>query len=221
MQTDLLSTQPDERAESVSTQEVGKPTESAPMEETATLKPSPMAAKKRSKLVIASIGMGLFGVLLLVSFAWVGYWAYTLNTQLTAIQQQFTALQSEYAKLRTEHTILTSEHDKLNAELSQTKADLEKANTDLTTAQADLSKFKNQGEKLDAQIEAAGKLAEVLFVISMSDNPSDVFKVDGLIKETNNQQLIDKWNTFTRTPSEDGLNAFMEYLILAIRNSVR
>lgn len=220
MQTNLLSAQPDEPTESLSSQAVAKPTESTPVEETTTLKPPPVA-KKRSKLIIASIGLGLFMVLLLVSFAWVGYWAYTLNTELTAAQQQFSMLQTEYDKLKSEHSTLTLEHEKLNAELSQTKTDLEKANTDLTTAQADLSKSKDQGEKLDAQIDAAGKLAEVLFVFSMSDDPSDVFKVDELIKDTNNQQLIDKWNTFTRTPSDDALSAFMEYLILAVRNSVR
>ena len=210
MQTNLLPTQQNEEMESLSPQDVVKPPES-----------TPLVKKKRSKLIIAWIGLGLFAVLFLLSFAWVGYWAYTLNTQLTATQQQYSALQTEYDKLKSEHTTLTLEHEKRNAELSQAKTDLEKANSDLTAAQDDLSKTKDQSEKLDAQIDAAGKLAEVLFVFSMSDDPSDVFKIDELIKETKNQQLIEKWNTFTRTPSDDALSAFMEYLILAVRNSVR
>lgn len=210
MQTNLLPAQQNEQTESVSPQEAVQPSES-----------TPVVAKKRSKLIIAWIGLGLFAILFLLSFAWMGYWAYTLNMQLTATQQQLSTLQTEYDKLKSEHTTLTLEHENLNAELSQTKADLETANTDLTAAQDDLSKAKDQSEKLDAQIDAAGKLAEVLFVFSMSDEPSDVFKVDELIKETNNQQLIDKWNTFTRTPSDDALSAFMEYLVLAVRNSVR
>lgn len=208
MQTDLLSL---EREQS----------EPAPVENTEALKPSSVKARKSPKLIIATIGLGLFGFLLLLAFAWVGYWAYTLNTQLTATQGQLTSLQAEYDKLNSDHTALTLEHEKQNAELSQTKTDLEKANTDLTTAQGDLTKSKDQSKKLNNQVDAAGKLAEVLFVMSMSDSPSDVFKVDGLINETKNQQLIDKWNTFTKSPSEDALNAFMEYLILAIRNSVR
>lgn len=210
MQTNLLPAQPNEGMESLSPQDVVKPPES-----------TPVVAKKRSKLIIAWIALGLFAILFLLSFTWVGYWAYTLNTQLNTTQQQYEALQSEYDNLTSEHTALTLEHEKVNAELSQTKTDLEKANTDLTTAQDDLSKSKDQGEKLDAQIDAAGKLAEVLFVFSMSDDPSDVFKIDELIKQTNNQQLLEKWNAFTRTPSDDALSAFMEYLILAVRNSVR
>lgn len=210
MQTNLLPAEQNEQTESVSRQEAVQPPES-----------TPVVAKKRSKLIIAWIGLGLFAILFLLSFAWVGYWAYTLNTELTSTQQQLSTLQTEYDNLKSEHTTLTLEHENLNAELSQTKADLETANTELTAAQDDLSKSKDHVETLDAQIDAAGKLAEVLFVFSMSDDPSDVFKVDELIKGTNNQQLIDKWNTFTRTPSDDALSAFMEYLILAIRNSVR
>jgi hypothetical protein len=77
MQTNLLPAQPNEEMESLSPQDVGKPPESVPV-----------AAKKRSKLIIAWIGLGLCAVLFLLSFAWVGYWAYTLNTQLTATQHQ-------------------------------------------------------------------------------------------------------------------------------------
>lgn len=89
MQTNLLPAQPNEGMESLSPQDVGKPPEAVPV-----------AAKKRSKLIIAWIGLGLCAVLFLLAFAWVGYWAYTLNTQLTATQQQYSALQTEYDKLR-------------------------------------------------------------------------------------------------------------------------
>jgi uncharacterized protein HemX len=232
MQHDVLSPQrEEERPESLSTQEL-IPSESLSLPDAAQREPSPMAKtvfptpmpaieKKRTKINIAVIGLSLLVVLLFLAFGWVGYWAYTLNTELTTTQGQLAALQAEHAKLQTNYAALTSEHEKLNDELTQSKSDLEQANTHLATAQADLSKSKDQGEKLDAQIDTAGKLAELLFVWSMSDSPSDVFKVDELVKETHNQQLIDKWNTFTRTPSDDAMGAFIEYLILAIRNSVR
>src|SRR5688500_2340788 len=135
MQTNLLPAQPNEGMDSLSPQDVVKPPES-----------TPVVAKKRSKLIVAWIALGLLAILFLLSFAWVGYWAYTLNTQLNTTQQQYEALQSEYDNLTSEHTALTLEHEKVNAELSQTKTDLEKANTDLTTAQDDLSKSKDQGE---------------------------------------------------------------------------
>jgi uncharacterized protein HemX len=232
MQSDLLFPQrEEERPESLSTQEL-IPSASLPLPDAAQREPSsvaeavaptlmPAVEKKRTKINIAVIGLSLLVILLFLAFGWVGYWAYTLNTELSTTQGQLVALQAEHAKLQTDYATLTSEHEKLNAELNQTKAHLEQANTDLTAAQADLSKSKDRGENLDAQIDVAGKLAEILYVWSMSDSASDVFKVDELVKESNNQQLIDKWNTFTRTPSDDALGAFVEYLILAIRNSVR
>ena len=180
-----------------------------------------MVKKKRSKLIVAWIGLGLFAVLFLLSFAWVGYWAYTLNTELTATQQQYSALQTEYDKLTSGHTALTLEHEKVNTELSQTKTDLEKANTDLTTAQDDLDKSKGRGEKLDAQIDEAGKLAEILYVMAISDSESDILKIDRLINEVNNQELTKQWNTFANSPSEEAFGSFFEYLIFVTRESLR
>ena len=210
MQTNLFPTQQNEEMESLSPQDVVKPPES-----------TPLVKKKRSKLIIAWIGLGLFTVLFLLSFAWVGYWAYTLNTQLTTTQQQYSALQTEYDKLKSEHTTLTLEHEKVNAELSQTQTDLEKANADLTAAQGDLGKSKDQGEKLDAQIDAAGKLAEILYVMAISDSESDILKIDRLITEVNNQELIKQWDTFANPPSEEAFGSFFEYLIFATRESLR
>ncbi len=210
MQTNLLSAQQNEQTESVSPQDVVKPPES-----------TPVVKKKRSKLIVAWIGLGLFAVLFLLSFAWVGYWAYTLNTELTATQQQYSALQTEYDKLTSGHTALTLEHERVNTELSQTKTDLEKANTDLTTAQDDLDKSKGRGEKLDAQIDEAGKLAEILYVMAISDSESDILKIDRLINEVNNQELTKQWNTFANSPSEEAFGSFFEYLIFVTRESLR
>jgi septal ring factor EnvC (AmiA/AmiB activator) len=181
----------------------------------------PAIERKRTKINIAVIGLSLLVVLLFLAFGWVGYWAYTLNTELTTTQGQLAALQAEHAKLQTNYAALTSDNEKLNAELTQSKADLEQANTDLTTAQADLSKSKDQGKKLDTQIEAAGGLAEILYVMAISDNESDILKIDRLINETNDTQLIKEWDTFTRSPSEDAFNTFFNYLLMATRNSLR
>ena len=210
MQTNLLPAQQNEQTEPLSKQEVVLLPE-----------PTPVAAKKRSRLIVAWIGLGLLVVLFLLSFVWVGYWAYTLNTQLTTTQQQYSALKTEYDKLKSEHATLTLEHEKVNAELSQTQTDLEKTNSDLTTAQDDLSKAKDQGEKFDAQIDAAGKLAEILYVMAISDSESDILKIDRLITEVNNQELTKQWNTFANSPSEEAFGSFFEYLIFATRESLR
>ena len=232
MQSDLLSPQrEEERPESLSTQEL-IPSESLSLPDAAQREPSPVAVavaptpmpaieRKRTKINIAVIGLSLLVVLLFLAFGWVGYWAYTLNTELTTTQGQLAALQAEHAKLQTNYAALTSDNEKLNAELTQSKADLEQANTDLTTAQADLSKSKDQGKKLDTQIEAAGGLAEILYVMAISDNESDILKIDRLINETNDTQLIKEWDTFTRSPSEDAFNTFFNYLLMATRNSLR
>ena len=119
------------------------------------------------------------------------------------------------------YTALTSENEKLNADLTQFRIDLEKANTDLTTAQADLSKSKDKGEKLDAQIDTAGKLAEILYVMSISDDESDILKIDRLVTESKNRELMKQWDTVTTSPSEDAFVAFLNYLVLSTRNSLR
>jgi chromosome segregation ATPase len=151
----------------------------------------------------------------------VGYWAYTLNNDLNTAQQQVAALQAEHAKLQTDYTTLTGEKEKLNAELTQSKADLEKANTDLTSVRADLSESKQRGEKLDSKIETAGTLAEIFYIAAMSDEESDILKIDRLINESNNQELMEQWDTLTQSPSENAFGAFFDYLVVEIRESLR
>jgi len=230
MQSDLLSPHREEQLpESLSAQELTQPEprsvpDATPLEPTlrvGAVSPAPATQKKRSTLNIAVLGLVVLVILLFLASSWVGYWAYTLNTTLTTTQGQLAALQAEHAKLQTDYATLTSENQKLNAELTQVKATLEKANTDLDTAQADLSKSMQQGEKLENQIDASGKLAEILFVWTTVDNPSDIFKIDTLINETKNQELISQWNTFTNSPSDDAFAGFLDYFILAIRNSLR
>ena len=142
-----------------------------------------MAEKKRSKVNIAAIGLAFLLFVLLLSFAWLGYWAYTLSTELVAAQGRLTTLQSEHAKLQTDYTTLMSENEKLNADLGQSKADLEKTNTELKSAQVDLSELKQKSEKLDGQIDAARTLAEILYTTATSDEESDILKIDRLINE--------------------------------------
>ena len=232
MQPDLLSAQrEEEQPEPVFPQEPihtetltmpeSVPQEPDPVTESVKSMPAPTKEKRRAKFNFAVLGLSILVFLLLLSFGWVGYWAYTLNTELTASQGQLTALQANYDKLQTDYTALTSENEKLNADLIQSRAELDKANTDLTTAQDNLSESMQRGDKLDAQIDRAGKLTEILFVWTTMNNPSDIFKMDTLINETNDKDLISQWNTFTRSPSDDALGGFLDHLILTIRNHLR
>lgn len=184
-------------------------------------KTSPRPEKKSLKWNITAIILGIFSFFLLVAVAGLGYWGYTLNTKLIETQQQLSALQGEHGKLQTDYATLTSNHEKLNADLTQSKADLEKANTDLITTQASLKKSQDQNKNLNAQIDKASKLAEVLYAWTTSTEPSDVFRIDSLIKDANDQQLITEWDNLTRSPSNDGFGKFLNFLIAKIRISLK
>ena len=231
MQPDLLSAQQEEEeiqtlppqdlttAESLSAPEIAQP-EPIPVQAVDT-KPALPPERKRAKLNIAAVALTFLSFVLFLSLGWVGYWAYTLNNELVTTQGQLAALQAEHSKLQTDYAALTGENEKLNADLNQSKADLEKANTELTSAQEDLSKSKAKNEKLDAQIDTAGSLAEILYVITISDNESAILKIDRLVNETKDKELMKRWDTFTRSPSGDAMAAFLEYLVLTTRNNLR
>jgi regulator of replication initiation timing len=231
MQPDLLSMEHEEEqletlsARNLTTSEPPSlpdltPLASSPDAEATALKPVVSAQKKRLNLAVIGLGVLLF-LLLLAAFGWVGYWAYTLSTELTTTQQQLSALQASHHKLQTDYTTLTSENEKLNADLNQSKTDLEKASTDLSTAQAELDTSRDQNESLNAKLEQAGDMAEILFVLATSDDESDILKIDRLVTDSNNKELMKQWDTFAMSPSKDALSAFLNYLILATRNSLR
>ena len=232
MQPDLLSIQQEQEvpeslppqdltpSESISAPEIAQP-ESVSVAEAVDAKPALPPQKKRARLNIAVIGLTFLVFLLFLAFGWVGYWAYTLNTELTTTQGQLAALQAEHGKLQTDYIVLTSENEKLNADLTQSKADLEKANADVATAQSDLSKSKEKAEKLDAKIDTAGSLAEIFYVLTITDNQTAILKVDRLVTESKDKELIKRWDAFTGSPSPDSMSAFLQYLATATRNSLR
>jgi len=239
MQPNLLSPEQEEKqSESLDLQEITQPhfsvvTEATPLEpvpviEPTSTPPAPIVEKKRSKLNIPAIILGIFVFILLVAATGLGYWAYTLRTELITTQQQLTALrgdhshlQTDYATLKSEKEKLTGEREKLNVELTQSKADLEKANADLTATQADLKQSQDQNKSLRAQIDKASKLAEVLYASMTSNEPSDVFKIDSLVKKANDQQLITKWDEFTTSPSQDAFWKFFNFLVGYIRVTLK
>lgn len=230
MQPNLLSIQQEEQP--ASSQDLIQPEAAStpdpvqrgtiPAVEATDANPAIRVEKKRSKPNIVAVSLVLLFIFgLFLSFAGVGYWAYMLNNKLNTAQQQLTALQSEHTNLQADYASLTSENKKLNNDLTQSRAELEKTTTNLTTTQADLSRSKQDGEKLQTQFEEAGDLVEVLYATATSDEESDIFKIDRLITESNNKDLVKHWDTFTSSPSEDAFSAFLDYLILATRNSLK
>jgi hypothetical protein len=208
-QSQLVSIQEGTQFEPLSSHKIAEP------------KTSLIPEKKPSKWNIPAIILGIFSFILLVVVSGLGYWGYTLNTKLTTTQQQLTALQEKHGKLQADYATLTSDHEKLNTDFTQSKADLEKANTDLTATQAELKKSQAQNKNLNAQIDKASKLTEVLYAWTTSTEPSDVFRIDSLIKEANDQQLITQWDNLTRSPSNDAFGKFLNFLVAKIRISLK
>jgi regulator of replication initiation timing len=219
-QPELLAVQEEMSSQPLFTPEAAQPTP-APVNEPTPVIPSPTAEKKRSQLNVAAIVLGVIVFFLLLGVAGLGYGVYVLRTELIATQQQLAALQGEHGKLQTDYTALTTQNEKLSAELTQSKADLEKTNADLTTAQADLKKSQDQNSDLNAKIDKASKLANVLYSWFTSKSPSDMFKIDTQIKDARDTQLTSLWNKFTNSPSEAKFGDLMIYLATALRNGLK
>ena len=213
MQPDLLSPEKEENLPELFSPEES-PLES--VQEAAENNPSPK--KKRSKFKLVYLALGMLVVLLLAAIAWVGYWAYDLNTQLTTTQQQLAALQSGHAQLETDYESLKSENKKLNAELIQTKTDLEKANSALAAAQSDLGQSQGQNKSLNTKIGKASRLAKILYAFSSIQNEIDILRLDKLIRDSKDQAILSKWNSIK---SEQDFRNFLDYLILATRDSLK
>ena len=178
--------------------------------------PAPVQAKKGPRWGIAAILLALLVVALLVAVAGLGFWAYSLNTKLAAAEQQLAALQGDHDKLQTNYATLTSDKDKLNADLTQTKADLEKANADLTAAQGDLKTAQDQNSDLNARMNKANKLAEILYTWFTTNDAAGIFKIDSQIKATDDAKLKSLWDQFMRSPSDDKVGPIMIHLVTAL-----
>jgi uncharacterized protein HemX len=221
MQPDLLTAQEEEeQSPTFPPQHLTQP-EPAPVAELIEVKPAPPPQKKRAKLNIAAITLAFLVFVLFLALGWVGYWAFTLNTELTTTHAQFAALQAEHSQLQKDFAALTSDHEKLNADLTQSKTDLEKTNADLTTAQADLSESQEKAEKLEAKIDTADSLAEIFYIMAVTDDETVFLKVDRLVTATKDKELMKRWDAVTGSPTPDSMGAFLEYLATATRNSLR
>jgi septal ring factor EnvC (AmiA/AmiB activator) len=216
MQPDLLSPEKEEsQLGSSSAQETQ--VETQPLQEAKNVSPSP-AGKKRSKSIWAYLALGVLVFLLLAAFAWVGYWAYNLSTQLVHSQQQLVTLQASFAELQTGYETLKSENGKLNTELVQTRSDLEQASSDLDAAQSDLAASQSQSKSLSDQIDRASKLADILYAFDTVKNEIDFLQLDKLIRDSKNQQVITEWNNIS---SDEDFRNFLGYLILVTRDSLK
>lgn len=183
--------------------------------------PAPVQAKKPTRWGnIAAVVLGLGVVFLLLVAAGLGFWAYKLNTQLTATQGELAALQADYGKLKADFANLQSENEKVNANLTQTKADLEKANTELATTQDSLKTAQGQYTDLSAKVDKAAKYADVLNTLVKMDQ-SGLLKIESKIDAANDSGLDAVWNKFKNSPSGDTMSDVLVYLTSAIEDSLK
>lgn len=229
MQPDPLSAENEKNQPEPGVPQDITPTETPSMSAAEPLEPAPVVKVEAQKQAVARkkppkwiyVVLGMLIVLIFATFAWVGYWAYMLSTDLASTQQQLTALQAEHEKLQTDYTALSNTNDKLTKDLTQSKADLEKANTDLATAQADLKKAQDKNQSLTAKTDKAGKLAEVLYAWSNVNEASDILEINSLVDASDNQDLMDKWAELTKSPSDETFGAFLDYLVNGIRLTLK
>lgn len=218
MQPEPLPQPEEQKPEVPSTTEAPAPVPAPMPTPVAAPAPAPVQVRKASKgfPIFTILGI-LLTLVLLVATVGLGYWAYTLNTQLTDTQQQLTTLQGEHTKLKADFATLQGEKDKLSKDLDQTKADLDKANTELATAKSDLDKANTKITELTAKIEKVSKLAEVLFAWNTVDETSDILEIDKLVDDTNNSELAKRWKNMTNSFTDQNYNDFIDYLISQIR----
>lgn len=217
MQQEPLAQNEAPQPESIAPEEVTQP-ETSPAQE----------KKPAKKLNVAAIVLGVLAFILLLGAAGLGYMAYTLNTQLTATkqelsstQQELTALQESHEQLQSEHSSLKSDHEKMTADLNQTKTDLEQANADLTTSQDNLEKSQGQVSDLNATLDKASILAEIVYAYTNIGSQNDIVRIDSLVEKANDRQLSSSWDTFMSSPSGQTAADFLSQLIKTLRNELQ
>ncbi|MFT3891877.1 MAG: hypothetical protein QM730_09615 [Anaerolineales bacterium] len=217
---------PEETPSTLQTETISapKPVESAPAAHVEVQTPTIPEKKPAKKWNFLYVAIGGLALLAFVVVAWIGYWAYVLNTDLTSTQQQLSALQADHEKLQADFDALKSTNDQLTADLAQTKTDLEKANKDLETTQADLSKAQKKNNDLKAKTDKAVELADILYAWNTAQEKADLLEINSMIDTSSDEQLRKSWKDLansTDTNWEENLNTFLNYLIAGIRLSLK
>jgi hypothetical protein len=116
------------------------------------LSPQEMKAPKLN--FISEILTVLVLLFLLIAVAGLGFWAYRLNTNLTATQQQLSILQGEHNKLKADYEKIKGNNEKLNVNLTAAQTELESIKQDLVATQFNLKTAQEQNKILQAKIDA-------------------------------------------------------------------
>ncbi|MBI5351924.1 MAG: hypothetical protein HZB50_04730 [Chloroflexi bacterium] len=172
-----------------------------------------------SKLLIGGLVLFLISVMLVAGG--LGYWAYTLNTDLTKANEQLAALQGKYDSLE-------SENSKLSADLTQSNADLENTRKELSTARKDLDAKTKKSKDAAARFAVLSKTlipltkaeegvaSEEEFITFFSDWVQSIENVHDPVLDSKFDDLI---KAIMAGKSDDG--SFMDYLIKTIEDDLK
>lgn len=174
---------------------------------------SPAPSEKKNPIAIlgTTVGVAILCVLL-AAVAGVGYWAYTLNTNLTSTRQQLASLQSNYDQLKSENASLTTD-------LSAAKTDLQKAKDELATTQDNLKREQEKSKTLQAKVDKAKKYVDVMYGAWVENDSFS--QTESKIKATNDTNLINKFETYLNAKNTANFDAWFDYYFIALADSLK
>ena len=177
----------------------------------------PPAPKKGLGMVnIVAILLGLFSLALLCVVAGLGYWAYTLNQDLTTARADIVTLQGEKTTLTTEKNKLTtdlnttrSDLDATKTQLDATKTQLESTKTELETTKADLESARSDMAALQANVDKALKYLNVFDGFC-----GDTFaETEVKIKATGDTGLLSSYRAWEKSRTNADFYSFFDDLV--------
>ena len=184
------------------------------MQSDPSLAQATQAPKKSNSMMIVVI-------ILVLALIGVGFWGFSQSSTLKATQAKLDTLQGQYDSLTAEKNQLSSDFNATKTELETTKADLEKTKGELATTQDDLKKAQDQASSLQAKIDKASKISEILYAFSTVKSGTDILTIDAKVKAANNKELQTEWGKFASAPTAESSANFLLYLISAIGNALK
>ena len=179
--------------------------------------PPPMPSytpQKKPGVNIFGISMTIVSLLLLCAIAGLGYYAYTLNTNLTATTESLNALQAEHDALKADYATLQGDNTQLNADIAALQAELDTTKSDLATTQTDLKTAQDQSAALQTKIDAALLKLDVVIGIFVDEKTDKGIEAD--IRATRDTKLLDLFQAFISSGTSRDLDNFFTYLFESI-----
>ena len=174
------------------------PQEPQPAPPVAETKPAPR------KINFLTIFLGIAVVFLCLALAGLGYWAFTLNTNLQATQADLSELQGKYDSLTTEKNKLSNDFDQTSTELEAVKDELENTKGDLSTAQSDLADSKDAAAALRTKMDKASQYVAIM------DN--DAAGAIQKMSDVDDSKLESLFLDYVNTRDSTKLQAWMAYI---------